>query len=285
LKDLNQLINKTNINSFVLGFPKCATTSLCQWLESSKVIEVTGPKETNLFAPEFAHRQPSFYPAPLSESALIRIEASTLNVYSKLLLETLADRKEIKVVILTRMLNEVAESWHRQMFKAGFITENLELERFVAGDSGYELENYRLILSHGSIIQNWLDRLGHDRVLILNSYELAENPIEIAHLLEKFFGAQLDLPTTVPKTNTFSVPRNKKLYSFLRKPVIKSIWYILEAKIKILKRARILIREKVLLKEATKPNSFKIDKVDWLLSEEKLANVYLSQNREWWLNR
>lgn len=285
MKDLNQLINETNINSFVLGFPKCATTSLCQWLESSKVIEVTGPKETNLFAPEFAHRQSSFYPVPLSESALIRIEASTLNVYSKLLLETLANRKEIKVVILTRMLNEVAESWHRQMLKAGFITENSNLEKFIADDSGYELENYKLILSHGSIIQNWLDKLGHDRVLILNSCELAKKPNEIAHLLEKFYGAQLGLTTTIPKTNTFSVPRNKKLYSFLRQPVIKSFWYILEAKIKSLKRVRILIREKVLLRKATKPNSFKTDEIGWLLNEEKLANVHLYKNRQWWLNR
>lgn len=111
-------------------------------------------------------------PKRLDARSKVRIEASTLNVYSQDLLETLEKRDDIKVILITRSLSEVAESWHNQMLKASFIEEGTTLSDLLCSSSTSGLKNYREMLAHGNLIDKWITKLGHKRVFVMDCTEL-----------------------------------------------------------------------------------------------------------------
>lgn len=285
MDNLSQLIDKYNVNSFILGFPKCATTSLAHWLEYSPLISITGPKETNMFVPEFHNVVNTFTPSRLGDAFKIRIEATTLNVYSQQLLETLAHRPKIKVIILIRPLCDVAESWHRQMQKANFIEESECLENMLDANNEKGLKNYNYILSQGTILNQWISRLGHERILIVNASELQINPTELAIRLERFYKVKLKLPSEIAETNVFSIPRNERLYSILRTPIIKNRWYKTEKIFPSLRNFRVFFRENVLLKKVAKRKKLKSENYPWLSKEEMVALKLHEENSKRWSAR
>ena len=98
---------------YLIGFPRCGTTSLFRWLTDHPEVAGTVPKETfALVDPDSAsfdgNRQlgtdPSFarYLPPGSESSRWRCEATAINVFSKLALDTVAGLPGAVAVAIVR---------------------------------------------------------------------------------------------------------------------------------------------------------------------------------------
>ncbi|GEA09390.1 hypothetical protein KUL42_41510 [Alteromonas sp. KUL42] len=221
-------------------------------------------------------------PKRLDARSKVRIEASTLNVYSQDLLETLEKRDDIKVILITRSLSEVAESWHNQMLKASFIEEGTTLSDLLCSSSTSGLKNYREMLAHGNLIDKWITKLGHKRVFVMDCTELKNNSLRIAALLDKFFDCKLELPEVVPVSNVYSSPRNQLLYKFVRTSFFKRIWYSIESNFPYLRKIRIFLREKILLKKSVKQKEFEIKNHSWLINEENIARDMIVKNRNVW---
>jgi|GEM_PF-2673920 len=264
--DISELIQEHGINLLLIGFPKCGTTAFADWLSNCPKVDVSSPKETFLLCPEFSgnlERSASrgadvegCY-APQREGVL-RMEATTLNVYSTALLEAVADLPELKCIVLTRDPVEATLSWHNQVINAGFqssddFTEswNQGLESDSESGQGF-LTRYREVSAHGHWCSRWVKKIGHERCLMLRSLDLRETPESVRRRLEAFLNTELEVAERPPERNKFSEPRSKFLYDTIRGSSLLRAFRGLEKHLQPLATLRRMIRDKIVLKPSKK---------------------------------
>jgi hypothetical protein len=283
VSSINEQIDDLNVNVLVLGFPKCGTTAFVQWLEESKSVGLTNPKETYLLCPEFWGEQKKIATEPLSSKYDIRIEATTLNIYSDMLLSAVKDTK-IKVIILYRKPEEVLTSWHAQMKKAGFYTEDTTLLKAYLDSGEGGLKDYVSILKHGYWSSKWVDELGHNRVLMINNEELRGDVTSVVGLLSDFFEIDLNLPLTIAEKNAYSKPRSQILNGIVRRPIFKKIWAYIEADNANVRKIRIWLRENLLIKKSEKNSSESrfLEEVDEIVEDQRIVSELYIKNRKVW---
>ena len=107
---------------FILGAPKCGTTSLAEWLKESPHVFVSTPKEPNFFAPDVI---PSVYRTVEQYERLFDGatpahraigEASTVYLQSAVAVpRILAYRPDARFIVMLRSPIEMAVSLHGQM--------------------------------------------------------------------------------------------------------------------------------------------------------------------------
>jgi hypothetical protein len=286
-------MNLTNTNLFLLGFPKCGTTAVAQWLDLSAAVELSSPKETYHFCPEFNSIHPREEFPGYRTDARYKVEACTWNIFSQQLLDELSQRDDVKVIILTRDIGEVAVSWFHQLKKAGLIHKDKSIgdlwgkeTAFGAALSGKDiLTDIRSCLTQGWWVQRWVQALSDERVLICNVDKV--KGVEMRRRMTTFLDAAEDLPEVIEEKNVFSVPRNQFLYRTLRRGVIKRCWYRLEHKLESMRRVRVYIRERFLLKKAKKSISgveFIVSDVG-IVEDQKLLDDMLLRNEHVWGGR
>lgn len=259
-----QLMREHRVNLLLLGFPKCGTTAFADWISDCPEVDVTNPKETFLFCPEFAGNMERTNRAELSECfsansrASLRMEASTLNAYSPSVLECAKANDDLKCIVLVRDPVEVAISWHNQMRHAGIHRHEDFVASWNAGlsndaSSGPEmLQRYDMICRHGYWTQRWLEVLGHERCLVFHSTELKSDAQAVKKMLERFLGTELNVAQRIAERNAFSQPRNKKLYTALRTSFAKKIWGSIERAVPATGHLRRYVRDRFLLKKVAK---------------------------------
>ena len=99
---------EAGVRGIVLGFPKSGTTAFAQWLDGSPRVDISNPKETFQLCPEYATNLNRSAQVPLGDSfhgqveAQLRVEATTLNVYSESLRSAAAELPELKVIMLMK---------------------------------------------------------------------------------------------------------------------------------------------------------------------------------------
>lgn len=269
IEELKERISRTGVNIFLLGFPKCGTTALAEWLNQSDYLVVSSPKETYAFCPEFNDLQPSFNCDWKSGGAAnLKVEACTWNVYSSSLMEALSSFPDIKVIIALRDVREVFPSWKMQVEKAGFPSIDMsdpqafwdvhkEFSGFASADQ--LLGNYRTTLCFGYWVSRWFEAIGSDRVFLVNNDEMRSSDTigELANELDHFLDRPLGLPGAVAEKNTFSTKRWPAVEFVYRSRRLKKLWFAIE-ELPILQDAlikiRYFIKEKVLMKKAEKPS-------------------------------
>ena len=215
-----QIIDQYGINLLLVGFPKCGTTSIANWLAQSSEIEVSNPKETFLFTPEFGHNPylPGGMPFTSQQPTTpYRLEASTLSIYSDQVLEDLQDRASVRVIIAGRNSARAIEAWHSQMVNAGRASQDdftANLDRFSETlDSPESLCSYRSVGAFGTIANKWIHALGMERVFVLQQSDLnSSSPANI--LLTQLLG--ISSPGEVPSDNTRTGRRAPHVYNRLR---------------------------------------------------------------------
>lgn len=261
-------IAEHRVSHLIIGFPKCGTTSLAEWLASVDGVSVSSPKETFRLCPEFSRGDSplgaAWFP---SDESRVRIEATTLNVYSDELLSALVSHG-IKVVAVYRRPWEAAASWKNQVALADPDLPGLHL-----------LNDPSFMLSYGTHLKRWRDALGDERLLIIELSELEENPSDLSACLSRFLGVRVT--GEPPKLNRFYAIRFPLVYSVIRGPRVKRALNAAVTRSDSARRMKQLVREKVFMRTVKKPEASAADR-DGFESEYALAQSLRSLNRRYW---
>tara|TARA_B100000035_G_C20994458_1_gene551797 strand:+ start:633 stop:1520 length:888 start_codon:yes stop_codon:yes gene_type:complete len=115
---------------FIIGAPKCGTTSLHHYLSSHSQITMSMPKEPHYFSTDIENggiRNKEEYLDCFSHSSKKTVavgESSTLYLYSKIAVKNIYDfNKESKLIVMIRNPIEIARSFHQVALKVFGETE------------------------------------------------------------------------------------------------------------------------------------------------------------------
>lgn len=293
---ISEILREHKIELLLLGFPKCGTTAFADWLSTCPQVDVSNPKETFLLCPEFAGnlKRSAFRNtdvetcfSPLGES--LRMEASTLNVYSADLLSA-ARESNVKCIVLTRDPVQTTLSWHNQVINAGFqldddFTESWNQGLELTGEDGQEfLRRYDQVASYGHWCSQWIEAVGHERCLLLEATDLRSKPDLVKTKLESFLDRKLDLPSAPPERNKFAEPRSKFLYDTIRGSGLLRAYRSIEKHLQTLATVRRIIRDKVVLKPAKKEVRSQTETMlrAKFAADQELLNELTTQNTANW---
>lgn len=111
---------------FLIGAPKCGTTSLAGWLAGHPSLVMSSPKEPGFYAPDVAVPRLAETEADYlamfgpTEAHQLRAEASTSYLRSKVAVpRILGDRPDARFVVCLRNPVEMAPSVHAQLVRSG----------------------------------------------------------------------------------------------------------------------------------------------------------------------
>ena len=267
---IQSMLRQSSPMLILAGFPKCATTSMAQWLDQSPAIAVTNPKETFLLCPEF-NQPPAVEPGTTladcfsGPPAPWRMEASTLNVYSENLLQQVAETADVKVILMFRDPVAAAFSWHNQVLQAEDAYDQefapcwqhaLQMEHgadAVPNDPRRALkQNYANICRFGFHISRWLEALGHERVLIVDSEELKGDCTSLRSRLDTFLGCELKLPDRPMILNSYASIRFSGLYKRLKRSSLNQRLRDLERRFSLFGSMRRNIKERLFRRKSVK---------------------------------
>ena len=122
-------MNQLTPNFFIIGAPKCGTTSLSVYLSEHREIVMSHPKEPHYFSTDIENgritdqsKYLACFSANQNSSAIG--DASTLYLYSKVAINNiLAFNKDAKFIVMLRNPTEVAFSFHQLALKIFSETE------------------------------------------------------------------------------------------------------------------------------------------------------------------
>lgn len=113
------LTSKAQPNTFIIGAPKCGTTSLARWLGEHPDVFMSNPKEPYYFCRPSLQiggiRTPEQYAAIFARSNGERIvaEATTATIYDdEALARVRAFASDARIVVMIRSPMQLAPSWH-----------------------------------------------------------------------------------------------------------------------------------------------------------------------------
>lgn len=207
-------------NFFILGAPKCGTTSLAAWLSTHPQIYMSRIKEPHYFNFDHGTRQIKTleaYEALFKAAHPYHIavgEASVRYLYSRCAVTGILNyTPEAKFIVLIRNPVEMAYSLHNQSVYNGFETE-LDFERawhlqpqrtygksVPRGCPDPELLQYGKRCQLGSQLQALFSIVPRDRVLILRLDDLKKHPRSTYLKSLQFLGLAADRRSTFPAMN------------------------------------------------------------------------------------
>ena len=222
---------------FLIGAPKCGTSSLAVWLKRQRGVVLSRPKEPCHFTDFGAHRwtgpgtrhfiEPwltdrAAYEAlfPRGEDVRWRVDASTDYLWN----EPAADRiaafareHEVRVAVILRDPVERAVSEHQHLLRDGYTTESLAAA--LAAEEERRAQHMHPLFYHVTrsryrdAVSRYRDRFGDD-LLILDYHELRFAKESVLDRLARFIGIEAaEVP--LEARNTGVVYRNPLLRSLI----------------------------------------------------------------------
>lgn len=220
-----------NPNLFLIGAPKCATTSLTRLFESHPQIQMSSIKEPNYFYTP--------YGSPMTESEYIslfdvqssttkyRAEGSVWYLQSSEAIQRILDfNPEAKFIVSVRHPVELFVSLHNQKVKSGH-EKLLELsdawnasDRRISGEHYGIEETFNLDPTHMAYKKvcdlksqlEYLESILPDESFYLTSLEkLTSNPEKEVRLILTWLGLNTKTNLTLPYLNKRSRHRSKKI--------------------------------------------------------------------------
>ncbi|MEM6363903.1 MAG: sulfotransferase domain-containing protein [Planctomycetota bacterium] len=298
--DLEELVarqlDQARVGCVLAGFPKCGTTSLAHWINGCPEISVSNPKETFLLCRENRRQGDIAAEGELANcfsdlDAPFRVEASTLNVYSQHLLNALATRDKIKVILIYRDPVAAAISWHNQVVQAQQAFDaDLKLswqhavEAHKNGNTIPLMQNYVSVCQHGRWIQAWLDRLGHDRILVVSMDDLSDATSELFKRVNQFFDEQTSLTGLPPALNQYASIRFQALIRAFKKSALNHSLRMLERAFPVTRHVRNFSKEKIFRRRINKPLKTGLESAlsAFFQNDHQLAKQLHQQNIKHW---
>lgn len=214
-------------NFFIIGAPKCGTTSLSSWLQQHPAVFMSNPKEPGYFdtdlgrGPRFSTRDYEGLFRAASESHVAVGEGSTgyirSRVAAKKILEYAADAR---FIVCIRNPIDMAVSLHGQLLREGAenITDfGLAWEAQFARRQGRKIPLlsddpskliYGDVCSLGAQLERFFQEVPRDRVHIVIFDDLCRDPAAIYCEVLEFLGVSPDERSSLPVENSArTVPR------------------------------------------------------------------------------
>lgn len=241
---------------FVVGAPKCATSSLHALLIQHPGIFMCSPKEPHYFSsdlPGLAEvADAAAYDALFAEAPANALlgEASAFYLMSRdAPVRIHAANPQARIVLSLRNPVDAARSWYAQL-RDGFREDQTSFEASWALQDArangtgalppYCPEprqlQYREIYSYADQVVRYLDIFGPDQMLILRFEEIARAPDAVVARVVDFLGLEpFPDPVALPMTNTRRAPRFPALTQLISapppvlRPVVKPVKRILNA--------------------------------------------------------
>lgn len=198
---------------FVVGAPRCGTTSLCRYLSKHPAICFSRPKETHYFArlppdwtPERLGREylDRYYPHRAPEHRLLG-EGSVSYLYAPEVLERLVQlNPDVRMVVLLRNPLEMLPSYHlRMLYILAEEVEDVAVawslqaarargEHVPRTCPDARLLYYRDITRFGAQVQRLYDIRGRDKSLVLLFDDFASEPLRVYRQVLEFLGVEYD---------------------------------------------------------------------------------------------
>ncbi len=216
----------TQPNFFILGAPKCGTTSLAEWLNGHPSVFVCNPKEPRFFNTDWhflnrPHTKEDYEQLFVgAEGYNVIGEATTGYLSSKIAVsKILAYNPSAKFVVCLRDPIEMVSSLHAQRLKEGLETEHsLTIawkqqtfrslgKQIPATCTDFKTLLYGQMCSLGEQVDRLLGLVDRNRVCFVLLEDLKKDPVlEYRRILE-FLGIEDDRRSSFPVKNMGRIPR------------------------------------------------------------------------------
>ncbi|MEJ6396204.1 sulfotransferase [Gymnodinialimonas sp. 2305UL16-5] len=223
---------------FLVGAPKCATSSLHMLLIRHGRIFMCSPKEPHFFCPdlpglsEVADR--AAYDALFADAPADALlgEASAFYLMSaEAPAQIYAANPEARIILSLRNPADAARSLYHQL-RDGFREDRPTFQEAWALQAdrarGQSLPpycpeprqlQYREVYSYADQVARYLEMFGPDQVLVLRFEEIAQDPSGVVSRVLDFLDLpDFDEPVSLPRTNTRREPRFPGLSQFIAAP-------------------------------------------------------------------
>ncbi|SEF40151.1 Sulfotransferase domain-containing protein [Alcanivorax sp. DSM 26293] len=225
------MFNESNL--FIVGAPKCGTTTLAYWLSQHEEIFMPAIKEPHFYNTDSNHRVITvrsdylkLYSSLESESANYRLDASVWYLYSEAAIRNIEEENRLKkarYIVCLRNPVEMAPSLHQELFMGGSETVKNFREAWSLQDnraqgkdippSSHEPKHliYRDICSLGKYTQRLMSMVADsERVFFVTLDEMRESPR--ATLEEIFSFLNLEAPRFPVNLDVKNEARKPKYY-------------------------------------------------------------------------
>lgn len=220
-------------NTFIIGAPKCGTTSVVRYLESHPNVFVSSPKEPHFFEttiPRGIHSLEKYESLfrQASESHRVVLEASTGYLFcSEAVKNIISYNSESKFVVCIRNPFEMSVSLHGQALRGGYENQGdfndawrLQSKR-QSGESipdsccSAELLAYARRCALGSQLDRLFETISRNKVLILVIDDLRSDPEAYYEQILCFLGLSRMMPLRFSVHNKAWLPRYPFFTRFL----------------------------------------------------------------------
>jgi hypothetical protein len=224
---------------FILGFPKCGTTSLAQYLREHPEVLISRHKEPHYFAFDFT--SPTLRVVTTEEQYreqfdtsrhyTIAGEASTGYIYSDEAIDRiLAYQPQAKFVIVVRDPTQMVLSEHAQMLKSGHETIEDFFEawqysgRRLAGHDLPRMDLERILVAYaefgrvGTYLERAIEKIGRQRLHVIVYDDMLADMRSVYKNLLDFLGVADDGRCDFPVYNTRRFHRFRMLANFINEP-------------------------------------------------------------------
>ncbi|MBA3369645.1 MAG: sulfotransferase domain-containing protein [Geodermatophilaceae bacterium] len=196
-------------NVYLVGAPKCGTTSLSRWLADHRSVYLSVPKESYYWAADYPRMRAHYgfdsraayealYAGPQAQAARLRVDGSTTYLYSETAVPDITSAvTQPRFVVALRNPVDLLISWHRTQL----ITLNETETDFAAAwhrslDGGLpdtdpldpKLLDYPMIGGLGAAVDRLLDAVPRESVHVVLFDDLARDPGRTWRELTAFLG-------------------------------------------------------------------------------------------------
>lgn len=196
---------------FILGAPKCGTTSLAYWLSQTPSIFMSDPKEPHHYAPDYRQTWSSFrqgvddYEALFADadpSCDVIGEASTHYLWSKVAVDNILDDvPNARFIVCLRNPKDMARSLHAHSlfwgnetipdFEAAWAAQDLRMNgvNLPPWNPNPATLQYRDVCAIGNQVETLLEKVAADRVKFVLIDDIGTEPKETYKDICSFLGA------------------------------------------------------------------------------------------------
>lgn len=223
-------------NFFIVGAPKCGTSSLYDWLNQHPEIFMSPIKEPHYFGSDLCSpryiRNEEAYRTLFANVTTPRIgEASVWQLYSKRAAQEIHSQVPYaKIIIALRNPVQLMYSLHSQhLFHRD--EDTLDFEEALELESERRLGKslpphgktphgllYRAVATFSPQIQRYYDNFGRNNVLILLLDDLKENPSDEYRRICQFLEIDGSFNPILKVVNANKVVRSRRILDFLQRP-------------------------------------------------------------------
>lgn len=218
-------------NFFIVGAPKCGTTTLARYLADNPKVCFSNPKEVNYFSASDIKAQNLYYsdaiiqnldeyhrafqPGPEAE---VYGEGSVSYLFYPGVPEKIYEyNSAAKIIVMLRDPVDRAFSHYLMDFRLGYVKNTFE-EVFRNRQSfPAHFQQYFLLGLYGEQIERYIARFGQDNVLILKDSELRDSPELTLDKVFSFLGVGSDgVAVGARSHNEYKAARNKIVEQFYK---------------------------------------------------------------------